>query len=634
MRPGSGSALRYVFPQGFTEAPGSLLEVGSEIVHILLESTLSDGGILNFGPGDTVLFDSAQFAVNGTMTATDDFFTNDGFTNTIAVNSGGQLSASNSSFSLADLSLNAGSNARSQQTPLRANSLSIAATINITGNNFTNISNTTNQNIIASGNPNDPINLINNYWGTTDTTQIAAKITDQTDNSSLPKVNYPPPLSSPSPAPAVTVTTASNASTTFNSSKQIITLSATVTAGSVNVNEGNETFTVLSGINIVGTPVTVPVTNGVASTSNYILPAGTSAGTYTIQATYFGTGNYLGFIDASHPLTINTAPTTTAAASPTTTFSTVTQSVPLTATITSAAGTVSGGTVTFTILNGGTTVATATSSNNITSGIATATVILPAGTAASTYTVQAVYSGTGNFGGSTDFSHVLTVNSTTTTTAVASSANPSVVGQSVTFTATVVASSPGLGIPTGNVTFMDGTSILGTAALSGGTAIFTTPSLALNAHSITAVYAGNSSFARSTSPPLSETVNQDATTALMLSSVNPSASGQPVVFTAVAIPAAPGTGVPTGTVTFKDGATVLATETLNGGVTSFVDTALSNGVHSITAIYAGDPKFKASTSTVLTQVVGENPATATFIKSDTTTEGSWINTYARKATTS
>ena len=440
-------------------------------------------------------------------------------------------------------------------------------------------------------------------------------------------MNYTPYLSSASPAPAVATTLASNASTTFNSSKQTITLSATVTAGSANVNEGNETFTVLSGINIIGTPVTVPVTNGIASTSNFILPAGTSAGTYTIQATYYGTANYLGFIDASHTLAINTASTTTGAASATTTFSTVTQSVPLTATITSAAGTVSGGTVTFTILNGGTTVATATSSNNITSGIATATVMLPAGTAANAYTIQAVYSGTGNFGGSSDSSHVLTVSSTTTTTTVASSANPSVVGQFVTFAATVVASSPGLGTPTGSVTFMDGTSILGTAALSGGTALFTTPSLALNAHSITAVYAGNSSFAKSTSPPLSETVNQDATTALALSSVNPSASGQPVVFTAAIIPAAPGTGVPTGTVTFKDGGTVLATETLSGGVTSFVDTSLSNGVHSITAVYAGDPNFKASTSTVLAQLVGQNPATATFIKSDTNTGGSWINTY-------
>ena len=230
-------------------------------------------------------------------------------------------------------------------------------------------------------------------------------------------------------------------------------------SGNVNVNEGNETFTVLNGINIIGTPVTVPVANGVATTSIYTLPAGTAAGTYTIQAIYYGTGNYLGFIDASHTLTINAAATTTAAKSASTTYSTAAQPVPLTATVSSSAGTVNGGTVTFTILNGGTTIATATS-GTIVNGAASATVTLPAGTAVNKYTIQAVYSGTGNFGGSTDSSQALTVSSTATTTAVTSSADPSVVGQSVTFTAIVTASSPGLGTPAGTVTFKDGTTTL------------------------------------------------------------------------------------------------------------------------------------------------------------------------------
>ena len=141
-------------------------------------------------------------------------------------------------------------------------------------------------------------------------------------------MNYTPPLSAASPAGAVAATVAANTSTTFNSSSQTITLSATVTSGTVNINEGSETFTVLSGINIIGTPVTVNVANGVASTSTYTLPAGTAAGTYTIQAIYYGTGNYLGSIDASHTLTINAAATTTAAKSASTTYSSVAQTVP------------------------------------------------------------------------------------------------------------------------------------------------------------------------------------------------------------------------------------------------------------------------------------------------------------------
>ena len=149
----------------------------------------------------------------------------------------------------------------------------------------------------------------------------------------------------------------------------MITLNATVTSGATNINEGSETFTILNGINIIGMPVTVNVANGVATTSTYTLPASTAAGTYTMQAIYYGTGNYLGFIDASHTLTINAAATTIAAKSASTTFSTAAQLVPLTASIFSSAGTVSGGTVTFSILNNGTTIATVTS-NPVTNGAA------------------------------------------------------------------------------------------------------------------------------------------------------------------------------------------------------------------------------------------------------------------------
>ena len=53
-------------------------------------------------------------------------------------------------------------------------------------------------------------------------------------------------------------------------------------------------------------------------------------------------------------------------------------------------------------------------------------------------------------------------------------ANPSVVGQSVTFTATVTAAAPGSGIPAGTVTFKDGASTIGTGTLSGGVATFST----------------------------------------------------------------------------------------------------------------------------------------------------------------
>ena len=90
-----------------------------------------------------------------------------------------------------------------------------------------------------------------------------------------------------------------------------------------------------------------------------------------------------------------------------------------------------------------------------------------------------------------------------TTTTLASSLNPSTPGQSVTFTATVSPSAA-----TGTVTFKDGATTLGTGTLSGGTATFTTSALTAGNHSLTAEYAGDSSYGASTSGALSQTVEK------------------------------------------------------------------------------------------------------------------------------
>ncbi len=76
-----------------------------------------------------------------------------------------------------------------------------------------------------------------------------------------------------------------------------------------------------------------------------------------------------------------------------------------------------------------------------------------------------------------------------TSTALNSSPNPSVFGQSVTFTATV--SSAADTAPTGTVTFSDGATSLGTGTLASGQATFTTSSLAIGSHSITGQYGGD-----------------------------------------------------------------------------------------------------------------------------------------------
>ena len=65
---------------------------------------------------------------------------------------------------------------------------------------------------------------------------------------------------------------------------------------------------------------------------------------------------------------------------------------------------------------------------------------------------------------------------------------------------------------------------------------------------------------------MTQTVGTDNTTTVLSSSANPACLGQSVTFTATVAPVPPGTGTPTGTVTFRDGATGLATNTVSGGV--------------------------------------------------------------------
>jgi hypothetical protein len=101
------------------------------------------------------------------------------------------------------------------------------------------------------------------------------------------------------------------------------------------------------------------------------------------------------------------------------------------------------------------------------------------------------------------------------------------------------------------------------------------------------------------------------TTTTVTSNANPSQYGQPVTFTATV--ASSGASIPTGNVTFSDGATVISSSALNGsGQAAFTTSSLSVGSHSITASYPGDSNSLPSTSTVLTQVVNKADQFITF----------------------
>jgi hypothetical protein len=264
--------------------------------------------------------------------------------------------------------------------------------------------------------------------------------------------------------------------------------------------------------------------------------------------------------------------------------STVGANVTFTATVSPSGAT---GTVTF--YDGATSIGSGTLSGGKVT-LSTSTL------ARGSHSITATYGGDASFSASTSAVLTQTVNGASTSTALISSQNPSNVGQSVTFTATVTS---GSGTPTGTVTFKDGSSTIGTGNLNAsGVATMATTTLAGGTHSITAVYGGDATLNGSTSSVLTQTVNKSTSSTVVTSSLNPSKRGQTVTFTATVTPSGA-----MGSVGFYDGKKLLGSKTLSGGVASFATSSLAAGSHSITAKYSGDANYNGSTSGVLTQTV-------------------------------
>lgn len=196
---------------------------------------------------------------------------------------------------------------------------------------------------------------------------------------------------------------------------------------------------------------------------------------------------------------------------------------------------------------------------------------------------------------------------TGTNTTLQSSDPAPVHGESITLTATVTgAADP----PTGLVTFSDGLTPLGTSPLDG-TGQATLPiTLSTGPHTLTAAYNGDLANLGSTSDPLPLTVAEDTTTTTLGTSGSPALFGDPVTFTATVAADLPGSGTPTGLVTFYDGLTVLDTEPLDPfGHAMTTTSALPPGSHDLSAIYSGDTDFFSSgTTTPLSQEIDEAPA--------------------------
>jgi sugar lactone lactonase YvrE len=322
-----------------------------------------------------------------------------------------------------------------------------------------------------------------------------------------------------------------------------------------------------------------------------------AGGIHIISAVYAGDANDL----------TSTSPSLSETVQPIATAATIAVSVnpgvagaplQLTATVTQTGTIGNGGTFsgTVTFTDGATVLGTATVSST---GVATLSIST---LAAGVHTIGASYGGNANYVGSTSTTIAETIQSAATATALASSLSPSVADMPVTLTAVVAGNG---GIPTGTVTFLDGTGAgavtLGTGTLNGqGIAKIITSALAAGQHSIVAIFSGDAKDSSSTSAVLVQTVQIAVTTTTIASSLNPSSFAAGVTFTASVATTG---NIVSGTVTFSDGQTVLGIASISAGSAIFSTSTLALGAHSVTASYSGDANNAPSQSGPLNERV-------------------------------
>ncbi len=395
----------------------------------------------------------------------------------------------------------------------------------------------------------------------------------------------------------------------LNPSSTGVTVTFTATVTAVAPAAGTRTGTVAfedGGVAIAGCSAQIVGGAGTATCATNAL----AAAAHTITAVYSGDGNFTTSTSPALTQTVVSATTTTVTSSANP--SVFGESIQYTATV--AGGPTVTGTITF--RDGGSNVAGCVAVV-ITAGSASCTV----SPTVTSHKITAVYSGDPSNAASTSLVMTQVVTADPTTTLVTATVNPTVFGESVTFTATVTANAPGSGTPTGKVAFLNGAGAIagcGGVTLAAGVATCTTATLTVGVHSITGVYNGSANYVTSTSPVLTQTVNLGSTTTLVGSSVNPSVSGQPVTYTATVTVVSPAAGIPTGTVSFDDGGLTIAgcgaRALTAAGTATCSFTYPGAGTHSVTAIYAGDPHFAGSASPVMSQDVNQ-ASTSTVLAS-------------------
>jgi Bacterial Ig-like domain (group 3)/Galactose oxidase, central domain len=376
-----------------------------------------------------------------------------------------------------------------------------------------------------------------------------------------------------------TTTTALTVTPTTGSYGQSVSLKAAVTGtgsitGSVLFRDGS---TRLGSVNLTNQQATLSISS-------------LGGGGHSITASYTGDPTHSGSTSESVPITITQAATSVTISS---SLNPSMEGLPVTfiAKVSGSGPVTPGGTVVFS--DGSNAFGTPQTVFNGSANISTSSL------SAGSHSISAAYSGDANYTSAASIVLKQVVDGGASQTVLQSSPNPSVVGQPVSLSVSV---SSQQGVPSGSVRLLDGQAQIAIVSLTNGAGAFSTSSLTVGPHTLSAVYGGDSTHAGSTSPAVVQTVNNVSTVTLTLTSApNPSTVGQAVVFTAAVSSA--GGATPTGSVTISEGATVYGSGTLVGGKALISTSSIPVGIHEIRATYGGDGTHSGATSEPVVQTV-------------------------------
>ena len=419
-----------------------------------------------------------------------------------------------------------------------------------------------------------------------------------------------------------------SAQITFNASLSWVSGGATPT-GTVTFSDATSGGTITIG----GSPVTVDS----SGKSSITVPSGAagenglSIGGNNVTAIYSGDANYTS--SASVPpfvVTIAKSQTTPTISAPTA----VAGGASFTATVTITAGTPPSGTLPpgGSVIMAVDGVAAATAALTTTGGVTSATFTLTAPTTSGSHNLQATYPGDANYSSSV-VTVAFSISKAATVTTLTATPGVLTPGTTQTLTATVAPFNSGTTSYsiTGTVAFYDGTVLLGTATLTANTATLGGLSLSTAAaHSLTAVYSGDASWAPSTSNAVVLVPLLLADFVTLTVSPATAAPGQVLTLVATVTPAvAPPVTTeqnPTGNVVFYNGSTIIGTVALVAGpnhtaTATLLTSTLPGGSNVLYAFYVGDLFYQPGTSNTVTitvqdfsiAIVSPNPPTTLTI---------------------